>query len=68
MFPQFTEIGCKSDLECPSQQACINTICSDPCVQFNPCAYDQECQVLDHLPTCLKGKYLKNFEKLFDFC
>lgn len=40
--------GCISDSDCPSDKACINDICRDPC----NCGPNAECRVKDHKPVC----------------
>lgn len=47
--------GCISDSECPSDKACVNGICRDPC----NCGPDAECRIKDHKPvcSCLQGYY-----------
>lgn len=53
-------IGCRSDGECPSQTACINGDCIDPC-GLDPCGENTECRVVDTVPVrtiaceCLPG-------------
>lgn len=51
-----SEVGCRASEECPSQKACINSICVDICAdpRYNPCV-NQECQVIDHQAVCVKG-------------
>lgn len=44
------EPECRIDSECPSQFACINQLCKNPCATQNICTIDQECRVLDTLP------------------
>lgn len=61
-----SEIGCKSHDECASQKACINGRCADPCTFSSPCLGEQECQVIDHQPVCIKGK-LRMFFLLIKF-
>lgn len=41
---------CTSDSECPSQLACINQHCENPCIRANICRRDQTCSVLDTIP------------------
>ncbi len=36
--------------ECPSQHACINQKCSDPCI--GSCGFDTKCHVQNHVPIC----------------
>ncbi|CAG0880783.1 unnamed protein product [Cyprideis torosa] len=40
--------GCQSDEECPSNQACINGECRDPC----NCGVGALCEVINHRPIC----------------
>lgn len=58
-----TDIGCASNSDCPSQRACINSKCINPCNSTNLCDADQECQVENHQPVCLKGKFSKSETK-----
>lgn len=44
------EPECRSDSDCSSGLACINSICSNPCAISNICNQDQECRVVDSLP------------------
>lgn len=41
---------CTADAECPSQLACINQRCENPCAQSNVCSPQQTCSILDTLP------------------
>ena len=41
---------CVLNSECPSQEACINQKCKDPCP--GSCGIDAECRVQNHVPTC----------------
>lgn len=41
-------VGCVSDSDCPSEKACVNDICRDPCA----CAPNAVCRVKDHKPIC----------------
>lgn len=50
-----TEIGCRNNDGCSSQKACMRGRCADPCTSSNPCEQNQECQVVDHQPVCIKG-------------
>ena len=45
------EPECRIDENCPSQHACINERCQNPCRVNNPCIAGQECVVQDTLPT-----------------
>lgn len=42
---------CTINSECPSQQACINQKCRDPCP--GACGLNTVCRVINHTPTCL---------------
>ncbi|KAM0733299.1 Cuticlin-3 [Formica fusca] len=52
---------CKADNECPSQTACFNGQCINPCTEIKPCGINAECKVLDTSPIrtmiceCLPG-------------
>jgi hypothetical protein len=41
---------CVLNSECPSQEACIQQKCRDPCV--GSCGIDAECRVQNHVPVC----------------
>lgn len=41
---------CVLNAECPSQEACINMKCKDPCP--GSCGVDANCHVLNHVPIC----------------
>ena len=41
-------VGCQSDPECPTDKACHNTRCVDPC----NCGINAICQVINHKPLC----------------
>lgn len=45
-------IGCRSNSDCPSNRACINAQCINPCVYEHPCAPQAECTVQNHLALC----------------
>ena len=38
------------DGDCPSQHACIDQRCQNPCIVRNPCSGAQKCVVTDSLP------------------
>ena len=40
--------GCIRDSDCPSDEACINALCKDPCA----CGSNAACTVRDHKPIC----------------
>lgn len=42
---------CVSNSECPSQLACINQKCKDPCP--GTCGTNAECHVVSHTPNCV---------------
>ena len=42
---------CVSNSECPSQFACINQKCRDPCP--GSCGANAECRVVSHTPMCV---------------
>lgn len=46
------EVGCSSDDECASTQACQNRACVNPCAYNNPCASTAECTVNSHIANC----------------
>ena len=46
------EIGCSSDDECASSQACRNRGCVNPCAYDDPCGSNAQCSVLDHDAVC----------------
>lgn len=41
---------CVLNSECPSQQACIQQKCKDPCP--GSCGFEASCHVLNHVPIC----------------
>ena len=46
------EIGCSSDDECASSQACRNRGCINPCAFDDPCSSNAQCSVNNHKATC----------------
>ena len=46
------EVGCSSDNECASSQACRNRACVNPCSVDNPCGTSAECTVDNHRVNC----------------
>lgn len=42
---------CVSNSECPSNLACINLKCKDPCA--GACGLNSECRVVSHTPMCI---------------
>lgn len=45
-------IGCTSDNECPTDKACINTRCENPCEQVQVCERNEICRAYNHKPQC----------------
>ncbi|KAG8227100.1 hypothetical protein J437_LFUL007437 [Ladona fulva] len=43
---------CLHDDECPTQRACINQACINPCTVGDPCARTAFCHVENHKPVC----------------
>lgn len=41
---------CSINSDCPSNKACINSKCKDPCP--GTCGLNANCQVINHLPSC----------------
>lgn len=41
---------CTIDSDCPSQHACVNQRCQNPCTLSVLCSPDQECHVQDTVP------------------
>jgi hypothetical protein len=58
------EIGCRSHNECSAKKACINGRCANPCESASPCLPNQECQVNDHQPVCIKGNVENSLGKV----
>lgn len=53
---QRVAIGCRDDSECPTNQACINEKCLNPCVARNPCSAKEDCKVQNQRATCVAGE------------
>lgn len=47
-IPAITEVACTSDSQCPSDRACVNGICQNPC----NCGPNAECTVRNNKPIC----------------
>ena len=45
-------VGCSSDDECSSNEACYNRNCQNPCVNNNPCSSNAACFVDNHKANC----------------
>lgn len=57
-------LGCRSDLDCPFDKACINNKCQDPCEKTAVCAINEICQVYNHRPECAcPPGYVSDYEK-----
>lgn len=41
---------CALNSDCPSNKACVNNKCKDPCP--GTCGQNANCQVVNHLPSC----------------
>ena len=54
IFPSLAEIvaECTRDSDCPSQQACRNEKCVNPCAIGNQCGELAICSVTDHRAKC----------------
>lgn len=48
--PTPAEPECRIDSNCPSQLACINEHCVNPCTELKPCTSSAKCNVLDSTP------------------
>ena len=48
--PPLCHPECKSNYDCPGNQACINDKCEDSCQ--GACGVNAQCQVVDHNPRC----------------
>lgn len=48
--PPYCRPECTSNSECPSNQACINQKCKDPCI--NACGINAQCKTISHSPMC----------------
>lgn len=48
--PPYCRPECVISQECPSNQACINEKCLDPCI--NACGNNAKCDVINHMPLC----------------
>lgn len=57
MFSPNLDLECYAHTDCPTSLACISGFCRNPCTVASPCNDpQQDCQVLDHQPVCVKGK------------
>ena len=45
-------VGCRSNPDCPTDKACVNTVCVDSCLYTNDCAPNAECYVFQHTAGC----------------
>ncbi|KAK2714566.1 hypothetical protein QYM36_008951, partial [Artemia franciscana] len=46
------QVGCRADDECPSDTACHNGRCINPCVIDDPCAISAQCYPANHQANC----------------
>lgn len=59
--PEAPEPECRLDSNCPSQLACLNEHCTNPCTALTPCSTTAKCSVLNSIPlrtmtcTCPEG-------------
>lgn len=49
---EITDQECLSDLDCPSEKACIGTQCLDPCTLRGACGENALCTTVLHRPRC----------------
>ena len=61
------EIGCRTDSECPSQTACINQECVNPCAIADPCGENAQCQVI-YLLSIYKSLHLSSIYQSIYSC
>lgn len=52
LFPEHLDQECQSDVDCPSEKACIGGQCSDPCTMRGACGENALCQTVLHRPRC----------------
>ena len=45
-------IGCSSDFECATNQACRDRSCINPCTNDKPCSPSAICSTRNHKATC----------------
>lgn len=50
--PPYCRPECSSNNECPSNQACINQKCKDPCLNSANCGANAQCRTISHSPRC----------------
>lgn len=48
--PPYCRPECSSNSECPTNKACINQKCNDPCI--SACGQNANCKVISHSPLC----------------
>lgn len=53
------KIECNNDEQCPSNKACLQGQCQNPCTasEKSPCPAEKSCEVLNHKPICICLKY-----------
>ena len=53
IFNPLVQVGCQRDEECPTNRACIENQCVDPCyVPNNPCGDRAVCEPMQHRAVC----------------
>ena len=43
---------CEHDPDCPTNKACIENQCKDPCDVYDPCGREAICETSNHRPVC----------------
>lgn len=63
--PEISE--CSRNDQCPSNRACIENVCQNPCTALkqSPCPPEKGCDVLNHKPVCI---CLKNCNPSLSIC
>jgi hypothetical protein len=57
-------LECQTDSQCPSNKACINYKCEDPCLVTVRCGINEICSVFNHRPECSCEKgFIQDYEK-----
>lgn len=51
-YERCTIIGCRTNSDCPSDKACVNQQCVNPCMYDNPCSVHAECRPQNHIAVC----------------
>lgn len=45
-------VGCRTDSECESNKACVNSVCLSPCIVSDPCGINAECYTVGRRAEC----------------